>query len=92
MKSRLCRACKGVRWPMGYARCPRCGGNTTMSHAGATLSETDAQRVLDERFAGYYAEREAQRMADGWVAPEYLGKQEAHALFEQWKQLEELVT
>ena len=74
--SRLCAQCD-ARWPQGWAHCPVCRAATKLVSRDANRSKFQA---LEADFERRYAERERQRIADGLLAPEGIGKREAEEI------------
>lgn len=75
--SRRCDNCQ-ARWPT-QAKCPVCGLTTRYDNRAATRTQQQA-RAAD--FDRRYVAREAERIAAGHVAPEALGRREAHEIME----------
>lgn len=84
MVSRECGSC-GARWPEGFTHCPACARPTRIV-VGMRPTRTKRQ-ALSAEFERRYAEREQQRIADGLVAPEGLGRREARELIELERRL-----
>lgn len=85
--SRHCPGC-GVRWPEGWARCPACLRMTAFVRREPDRSKYQACEADFER---RYAEREAKRVAQGYLAPEGIGKREAEEIIRLERSLGEAV-
>lgn len=86
VSSRLCKVCQ-CRWPLGFVRCPRCDATTEIVvNQAPTRTKFHAYECIFER---KYQRREEQRIADGFVAPEALGKREARQIIELERHLDE---
>ncbi len=78
-----------MKWPLGFAHCPTCGTATKVL-IGVKPDRTREQAVYaakEREFDAHYADREQQRIAEGHIAPEALGKREARELIKLERQL-----
>jgi hypothetical protein len=93
MMSRWCPECV-TSWPVGDVRCPACTALTRIAHAPPIHTAEEAKAAAERRryrahrketteeFERLYAEREEQRIAAGYLAPEAIGKREARAILD----------
>jgi hypothetical protein len=84
---------------VGDVRCPACTALTRIAHAPPIHTAEEAKAAAERRryrahrketteeFERLYAEREERRVAEGHIAPEYLGKQEAREWIELTRRL-----
>ena len=101
MSARWCSACE-ESWPPGDALCPQCREPTaltrerprrTKEEAADALARWEKRQALADarkRFESYYDDREQRRIAEGFVAPEHLGKLEARRTVEMVRASDEL--
>lgn len=83
--SRECSNCQ-ARWPQGWVRCPSCLSQTKIANRSPNRSKFQA---LEADFERRYQERERERIAEGHLAPEGLGKREAREIIELERSLDD---
>jgi hypothetical protein len=83
--ARHCPSCD-VYWPLGNVKCPACYVPTALT---ATRQPNRTRyHAYEADFERRYALREEQRVAEGHLAPEAIGKREAKAIIELERSME----
>lgn len=86
--ARICDKC-GIKWPLGFARCPTCETPTKVL-IGIKPDRTREQAIYaakERQFKAHYAEHEQKRIAAGELAPEEVGRREAKEMIQLGRQL-----
>lgn len=82
MRSRCCQACS-TWYPLAddYKRCPTCNGLTVPSIHAASISKTNAEKLLASwRFERFYQRREQRKKREGLMSPEEVAHMEVAEL------------